>query len=436
MKNEIIKKYWHFILVFLFLIIITILNIIFLNNLILKISIFFIAFLIFLLIFLGIKNLSIKNQYEIKENDFQKIIETIDVGIIIYNNDFEINYFNQNAEKIFGLSKENVLGKKITVKDAQNESLQRLTQVIFPSLAPMVILKSKEGEEPVVVDISFQEPDLFLTVLSAKLKDSNENVYGFIKIIHDKTSEIKLLKSKSEFVTIASHQFRTPINEVKWALESIISDPSLNNNIKEILQKLLNSVKRLEILTENLLNISKIEEGKFGYNFKEIDYLTFIKETLSEFLPQIQKVGIQLYLNPPSENLPKIYIDDQKIYMVLSNLIDNALKYNVPNGRIIVKIKKSENNEFIETIVEDTGIGIPKNELKNLFNKFFRASTAKKVDTEGYGLGLYVAKNIIQAHGGKIWAESEEGRGTKIFFSLPINQELIPKKEFPTIDYI
>ncbi|MCX7589456.1 MAG: ATP-binding protein [Patescibacteria group bacterium] len=428
-----IKKYWHFILSFFSIIIILIFNIIYLNNWALNIIFFSFVFATIFLI-LGIKKINTKATYEVNQNEFQKIIEVIDVGIIIYNINFEIQYFNQAAEKTFQIQASDILGKKITVQDAQNEKLQRLVQVIFPSLAPVVILKSKEGEEPIITDVSFSEPDLFLTTLTAKLKDGQGNVYGFIKIVHDKTLEIKLLKSKSEFVTIASHQFRTPVNEVKWALESILSDQTLNNNLKELIIRSLKSVKKLENLIENLLNISKIEEGRFGYNFKEVDYLNFVKEILSEFLPQIQKYNIELYLNSPQENLPKIYIDQQKIYMVFSNLIDNALKYNVSNGRIIVKIKKSEDDQFIETTVEDTGIGIPQEELKNIFTKFFRASTASKIDTEGSGLGLYVAKKIIQAHGGKIWAESELQRGTKITFILPINPELIPKKEIPLLD--
>ncbi|MGB9608780.1 MAG: sensor histidine kinase [Minisyncoccia bacterium] len=431
------KFAWPLWLNFILLIILLILSFIYLSGLILIIT-FFLIILIFIFTILFGLNLNANfNQanYKITQNDFQSIIETIDAGIIIYDSNFKINYFNPEAEKIFEIKKENILGKQIKIQDAQNERLRRLVQVIFPSLAPLVVLRSKENEEPNVLDISFTDPSLFLRVLTGKLKDENENIIGFIKIIHDRTTEINLLKSKSEFVTIASHQFRTPVNEIRWALESIISDPNLDSNLKELLSQTLKSVKRLENLIENLLNISKIEEGKFGYNFEETDYLAFIKGILAELLPQIKKFNLELYLNPPKEILPKIYIDPQKIYMVISNLLDNAVKYNVPNGRIVVSIKKAENGEFIETSVEDTGVGIPPEDLKNLFTKFFRSSTAQKFDTEGSGLGLYVVKNIIQSHGGKIWAESEVGHGTKITFWLPIRPELIPKKEIPLFDY-
>jgi signal transduction histidine kinase len=221
---------------------------------------------------------------------------------------------------------------------------------------------------------------------------------------------------------------------VRWALELIISDSNLNSNLKELLKESLKSVKRLENLIENLLNVSKIEEGRFGYKFEETDYLSFIKGVLAEFLPQIKKFNLELYLNPPEENLPALYIDPQKIYMVLSNLIDNAVKYNVQNGRIIVGVKKSNDGQFVETSVEDTGVGINPEDIKNLFSKFFRSSNSAKLNTEGSGLGLYVAKKIIQSHGGKIWAESELGRGTKITFSLPIKQDLVPQKEIPVFD--
>jgi PAS domain S-box-containing protein len=433
------KNSWPIWLIFLFLIILLILNLFFsISNLILIISTSLIILILFFLI-LGLTKISFQGlnnilNYDLKENDFKNIINVIDVGIILYNKNFEIIYFNQSAEKIFNIKKEEVLGRQIKVQDAQSEKFQRLVQVIFPSLAPLVVLKSKENEEPNILDISFSDPDLFLRVLSAKLKDENGNVSGFIKIIHDRTIEINVLKSKSEFITIASHQLRTPINEVRWALEAIISNPNLDLNLKQLLEESLKSVKRLENLIENLLNISKIEEGKFGYKFEEIEYLNFIKGVLAEFLPQIKKFNLELYLNPPEENLPLLYIDPQKIYMVLSNLIDNAVKYNVQNGRIIVSVKKSNDGQFVETSVEDTGVGINPEDIQNLFSKFYRSSGSAKLNTEGSGLGLYVAKKIIQSHGGKIWAESELGRGTKITFSLPINHDLVPKKEIPILD--
>jgi PAS domain S-box-containing protein len=419
--------------VYLILLILLVINILYFP-LILKIVNLIAYLLIYLFTFLGIYG--IKKQPSSKENEnyFQNILKVIDDGVIIYDKDFKIIYFNETSSKIFRIQPEEVLNKKIQVKDAQDEKLQRLVQVIFPSLAPLIVIRSSPEEEPHVADISFEDPELFLRVLTAKLKNENGDVLGFVKIIHDKTREVQLLKSKNEFITIASHQLRTPINEIRWAIESIATDEKIDNQTKEILNGTLNSIKRLANLIDNLLNVSKIEEGKFGYNFEELNYLDFIKEILSEMLPQIKHLGLNLYFNPPEEELPMIYFDKQKLYMVISNLLDNATKYNVQNGKIVVSIQKSNDGKFIETSIEDTGVGIEPEALKNLFSKFFRTSSGEKFNTEGSGLGLYIAKNIIRSHGGKIWAESDVGRGTKITFTLPIDKSLIPKKEVPILD--
>jgi len=419
--------------VYLILFILLVINILYFP-LILKIVSLIAYLLIYLFTFLGIYRIKKQTSPKENENYFQNILRVIDDGVIIYDKDFQITYFNETSSKIFNIQPEEVLNKKIQVKDAQDEKLQRLVQVIFPSLAPLIIILSSPEDEPHIADISFEDPELFLRVLTAKLKNENGEVLGFVKIIHDKTREVKLLKSKNEFITIASHQLRTPINEIRWAIESIAADEKLDNQTKEILNGTLNSVKRLANLIDNLLNISKIEEGKFGYNFEELNYLDFIKEILSEILPQIKHLGLNLYLNPPEEELPMIYFDKQKMYMAMSNLLDNATKYNVQNGKIVVSIQKSNDGKFIETSIEDTGVGIEPEALKNLFSKFFRTSAGEKFNTEGSGLGLYIAKNIIRSHGGKIWAESEVGRGTKITFTLPIDKSLIPKKEVPILD--
>lgn len=419
--------------VYLILLILLVINILYFP-LILKIVSLIAYLLIYLFTFLGIYG--IKKQPSSKENEnyFQNILKVIDDGVIIYDKDFKITYFNETSSKIFRIQPEEVLNKKIQVKDAQDEKLQRLVQVVFPSLAPLIIIRSSPEDEPHIADISFEDPELFLRVLTAKLRNENGDVLGFVKIIHDKTREVQLLKSKNEFITIASHQLRTPINEIRWAIESMVTDEKLDNQTKEILNGTLNSVKRLANLIDNLLNVSKIEEGKFGYNFEELNYLDFMKEVLSEMLPQIKHLGLNLYLNPPEEELPMIYFDKQKLYMAISNLLDNATKYNVQNGKIVVSIQKSNDGKFIETSIEDTGVGIEPEALKNLFSKFFRTSAGEKFNTEGSGLGLYIAKNIIRSHGGKIWAESEVGRGTKITFTLPIDKSLIPKKEVPILD--
>ena len=142
-----------------------------------------------------------------------------------------------------------------------------------------------------------------------------------------------------------------------------------------------------------------------------------------------QKHNIKLYFNKPKESIPLITVDQEKIGLALQNLITNAIKYNVQNGEVVVGIAKIPDKPFVLISVKDTGIGIPPEDLHRLFNKFFRAGNVLKFEPEGLGLGLYIAKNVVQRHGGKIWAESELNRGSTFYFTLPTDENLIPSKE-------
>lgn len=383
-------------------------------------------------LFLEILFISQPPQESITENQIKKIIDAMEDGVIIYDDNFTISYFNQAAENIFNIKKEKILGEQINVQKATESQLQRLVQVIFPSLAPLFILRSEVNKEPTVADIFFYEPDLFLRVLTLKIVSPAQPT-TFIKIIHNRTKEISLLKSKDEFIAIASHQLRTPLNEIRWLVESMISDSEITSKHKEMLDLILKSIKKLNNLVDNLLDISKIEAGRFGYNFQKTNLIDFIKEILADIEMQIKKYNLELHLST-DQNIPDVYIDREKIKMAIFNLLDNAVKYNVPNGRIAIKIQKSDELNFLEVSVQDTGVGMTAEEVKNLFNKFFRTTTSQKINSEGSGLGLYITKNIILAHGGKIWAESEPGRGTKITFTLPVLKDLIPTKEVPILD--
>jgi len=140
-------------------------------------------------------------------------------------------------------------------------------------------------------------------------------------------------------------------------------------------------------------------------------------------------VIIKIYLEKSVESSVAVSLDRQKISMVLSNLIDNAIKYNVANGKVIVKIERLKDEPYLEVSVKDTGVGLSEEDIKKLFTKFFRSANAVKFAAEGSGLGLYIAKNIINRHGGKIWAESEINRGSVFHFTLPTDPKLIPSKE-------
>jgi two-component system sensor histidine kinase VicK len=372
---------------------------------------------------------AINFEAKVERSEFRNIILSLEDALIVYDKNFQILFFNSAAEKLFNLRADMVLGSRIQPQDVGDPNKKLLTQVLFPSLVPNFVIRSKVGEYPQVVDISFTDPMLELRVMTSVVADEKGTLLGFMKIIRDRTKEVSLIRSKNEFITTASHQLRTPINEIKWAIESLSGGKDLTAENQLLLQNIGNSAEKLLNLVEDLLNVSKIEEGKVGYSFKSVDLIEFLSGILAEALPQVRRAGLKLYFDRPNESLPQAIIDPQRLPLVVSNLLNNAVRYNVENGEIIVKVKKAEQGPFLEVSVSDTGIGIPPNEIDRLFAKFFRASNAAKTVTEGSGLGLYIAKSIVQAHGGQIWAESELNRGTTIHFTLPTDPTLVPPKE-------
>jgi signal transduction histidine kinase len=367
----------------------------------------------------------------VEKQRLHSIIDNLAEGVILYDQDFKILVWNHAAERIFNLKAEDILGQSFTMKVRQDSSprLRPLLTVLFPALATSIVRRTEPGAYPQVMDISFDDPPLELRVSTDRIFDTDGSQLGFIKLIHDRTREIMLLKSKSEFITVASHQLRTPLSGMNWALEDLKKQP-LPKEQRELIESSIGATNRLLKIVNDILDVAKIEEGQFGYQFQEVDIIQFIEEALQAAEPVAAQYRVRLYFEKPKETIPPIMMDVQKIGMVLSNLLDNAVKYNIPNGEVIVRVEKMPDKHFAIVSVRDTGIGIPPEAMQKMFTQFFRADNALKVAVEGTGLGLYIAKNIIRRHGGKIWVESNLNRGSVFSFTLPTNPELIPPKEF------
>lgn len=365
----------------------------------------------------------------IERNELKSIISTLDSAIIVYDENFRALFFNSAAERLFGLNANIVLGHQFQPQDVEKATWRLLTQVMFPSLAPVLISRSSAGEYPQVTDLSFTEPTLELRVSTSAIRDEKGKLLGFIKIVRDRTREISLVKSKSEFLTVASHQLRSPVTDLNWALEALDADKNITGESRTVLENAISAAKLLLRIIESLLNIAKIEEGRFGYNFEQVDIISFINDLLAQITPAARRAGIKIYFDKPKSALPQVKIDTQKLSLALGNVVENAIRYNVENGEVTVSVEKQENQPYLEIKVKDTGIGIAPEEIPNLFKKFFRSEAAMKSQTEGSGLGLYIAKNIILAHGGKIWVESELGRGSIFHITLPTDPKLVPQHE-------
>jgi len=252
-----------------------------------------------------------------------------------------------------------------------------------------------------------------LTLLNYQLEDAEKKLRKAYQELQ------QLDKAKSEFISIASHQLRTPLTAIKGYL-SMILEGSYGKVPKKLLQPLKNvyfSAERLIKLVNYLLNISRIEAGKVKLEPEKTAVEEVIESVIFELQPEVKEKGIYLKFEKPKPPLPPIMIDRDKFRQVILNLVDNAIKYTQKGG---IKVTLEKKNSHYLVKVKDTGEGMTKEEISSLFKSFSRGKAGSALWTEGAGLGLYVAKKFVDMHKGKIWAESEGiGKGSTFFVEIP-----------------
>jgi signal transduction histidine kinase len=254
------------------------------------------------------------------------------------------------------------------------------------------------------------------------LFDSLQNATGMLIWIEDITEEKELEKKKSDFISLVTHQLRTPLSGLKWTLRMLINGDlgPLSNEQKVFLMKSYEGNERMISLVDNILGINKIEFDQYRYNYVTTKILDLLDNVLYEISPTAGRKRITIQIINRDENIPSVMVDPEKMRAVLQNILENAVKYSLEGG--VVTIKADYAQGFVRVSVKDTGIGIPKAQQQNIFSQFFRAQNATDSVKQGSGLGLYIVKNIIEKHHGKIWFESIEGKGTTFFFTVPVEQ--------------
>lgn len=359
-----------------------------------------------------------KNREKKEKDKTLAIISNLVDPIIILDKNGKLNLFNPETKKVFGLKKSQI-GEKVNKKDNYSmENFKELASKDF-KVTPAEELDSKNEEE---VEIEHEGEKITYKVITTKIYDNNKKNIGTMKVFSDLTREKRISRMKTEFVSIAAHQLRTPLSAIKWAIKMILDGDAgeVSEDQRDLLKKGFESNERMIKLVNDMLNVTRIEEGRLQYNFKKEDFEEVYKTVMNNMDNKIKKKNIKFDINKP-QKLPRVYLDKDKIRLVLQNLLENAVKYTPENGKVTLTIKAGK--KYLTVKVKDNGVGIPKEEQEKLFSKFFRAKNVKKMETDGTGLGLFIAKNIIKKHQGEIKCDSEEGKGTEFSFYIPINKK-------------
>ena len=319
------------------------------------------------------------------------------------------------------------------IKTIANHREINLLEAVSIEDAMEKIISYKSCIDLLIIDVLIESPkgiyrkelrlreNLILEISAIPVMRVEEKI-GTLIILRDVTREKIIERLKTEFVSIAAHQLRTPLSAVKWTLKMILEGDlgEISKEQREFLEKTYLSNERMIRLINDLLNITRIEEGRFLYNIKKQNIIEVAEKVIAPSREEAQRRGLRFEFQKPRKEIPELKLDSEKISLAFQNLLDNAIHYTRAGGFVKVSIDYLEDKREIIVSVEDTGIGILKDQQKRVFSRFFRGANAIKTETEGTGLGLFITKNIIEAHGGRIWFKSKENKGSTFYFSLPL----------------
>lgn len=354
-----------------------------------------------------------------ERNKMAVAISSIKDAVIGIDLQSRIVIFNKAAEKLTGFTAETIIGKPIDqilkIHDGKNEIPSSIYCPISNSTYEGTVFQKDN------LTLAGNNTTAVVNVVSGQIKEGTQVNLGCIIALHDVSKEQELEKLKLDFVSIAAHELRTPITSIRGYLSVFMKENrgKLSDEQLMFLDRVGFATEQLTALIENILNVTRIEKGTFTLSKQSIDWVALVKKVIMELEMKAQEKKVEIVFIEPQQPFPYLSVDTLRITEVLSNLISNGINYTPSGGKITVSLEQK--GVEIITHVQDNGKGISKEALPHLFTKFFRVKNKMEQGTKGTGLGLYISKSIVEIHGGKIWAESEEGKGSIFSFSLPID---------------
>lgn len=353
----------------------------------------------------------------IQRANLQAILESIADGVIVANNSSQIELINVPAGHILGIPREQLAGKSINELIGLFSSFERSWLEAIDDWS-----RNADRIEPgtFLADQLTIEDRVLSVHLSPVLSD--KQFFGTVSIFRDITKEVEVDRLKSEFVSTVSHELRTPMTSIKGYADLMLMGAAgeMSEGQRRYLQVIKNNADRLHMLVNDLLNISRIETGRTTLDLRPLNVPQIIKQVVEGHLNgRIQHESKQLHVNTKiSPDLPLVNADKARVTQILTNLLDNAFNYTPEPGEIWVHA--DTNGNFVYITIEDTGIGIAKENLPKIFDRFYRAEDEAVQKVPGTGLGLAIVQSLIEMHGGHLIVDSELGHGSRFTFNLPV----------------
>jgi PAS domain S-box-containing protein len=339
-----------------------------------------------------------------EKEKLKQVLDRMEDGVYIVDREYKISYINPSFEKILGLN----LEKK------------KCFEYLHGFKSPCIWCRNEEvfSGKSVHWECYFRRIKKTFDIIETPIINP-EGVPMKLQILRDITEKKKMEKAKDDFISLASHQLRTPLSAISLSSELLLRGISgdVSQEQKEYIEEIHKAAKRMTLLVSNFLNVSRLEMGTFSVDNEPLDVLSAIENKLKYFSPIISEKKLEFEKKIETE-IPPVLFNVNSFDIVFDNLLSNAIRYTPAEGRISLSLKKNDNAIVLK--VSDTGCGIPDNLEEKVFEKSFRSENAQKISSEGAGLGLYMVRSIADLTGSKVWYESTEEKGTSFYFSIPI----------------
>lgn len=363
------------------------------------------------------------NSLEMARAKEEAILLSIGDGLLATDEKGIITFINKAAEKLLDKKSKDVVGTNFS-RVIPLESEKGMSVPLEKHPVSIVLVN---GATTASLPTAYYKPanrDRFPMSIMATTVVLDDKTIGAIKVFRDITSEREVDKAKTEFVSLASHQLRTPLSTVNWYAEMLLAGDAGEMNVKQnkYLNEVYHSNQRMVELVNALLDVASLELGTFVIEPERVDVCALTENVIGEQKPQIEARKLRFSFSC-EKGISFMQADPKLLRMVVQNILSNAVKYTPDRGKIKFSITLTDKKNILLKI-SDTGYGIPKNQQDKIFTKLFRADNVRNKDTDGTGLGLYIVKSIVENSGGKVWFTSPGGTnhdGATFYVSLPLN---------------
>lgn len=346
--------------------------------------------------------------------DTAAVVESLRDGLIVVDSSDVILHINPAAEKILKVKRKQVEGRQADKAELEKAGLGQVAKVMFYGEAPADAEASSQNRRNEIV---LDEPvGRIVQVISTPVRDVDDRLHGFMHVLHDVTDERTLEHMKTSLVFILSHSLRTPLGGVKWAVDMLLKGEVKGEEQKPVFEQIKKQNDLMQGMVESLITSSEIQKGTLAYSFAETDLSKVVQGAVALTEEAAKQKKVKLTVEAPKSTV-KISGDAGKLTLAIQNLVQNAVKYTNAEGTVTVTL--TEKHSGAEIVVKDSGVGIPKEQQAHIFSQFFWAKNVIMHQHEGAGLGLFITKQIVDAHKGKIEVESAEGKGSTFTVHLP-----------------